>query len=57
VDLHLQFRSGTSLERAHEIAHALRAAIEAELGPSEVLIHVEPEESFRPDQRGPLRAG
>ncbi len=57
VDLHLQFRSGTSLERAHQIAHALRDAIEAELGPSEVLIHVEPEESFHPDERGPLRAG
>ncbi len=57
VDLHLQFRSGTSLERAHQIAHALRAAIEAELGPSEALIHVEPEGSFHPDERGPLRAG
>jgi cation diffusion facilitator family transporter len=57
VDLHLQFRSGTSLERAHAIAHALRDAIEAELGPSEVLIHVEPEASFHPDESGPLRAG
>jgi cation diffusion facilitator family transporter len=57
VDLHLQFRSGTSLERAHDIAHALRNSIEAELGPSEVLIHVEPEASFRPEERGPLRAG
>ena len=24
VDLHVQYRSGTSLERAHELAHAMR---------------------------------
>ncbi len=55
VDLHLQFRSGTTLERAHQVAHRLRDAIESELGPSEVLIHVEPEESFRPGEPGRLR--
>ena len=55
VDLHLQFRSGTTLERAHEVAHRLRDAIEGELGASEVLIHVEPEESFRPEEPGRLR--
>ena len=60
IDLHVQFRSGTSLERAHELAHQLRDAIEAELRQAEVLIHVEPETSFRdPDRsnRGPYRAG
>ncbi len=55
VDLHLQFRSGTTLERAHEVAHRLRDAIESELGASEVLIHVEPEGSFRPEEPGRLR--
>ena len=57
VDLHLQFRSGTSLEGAHQIAHGLRDAIEAELPGSEVLIHLEPEGSFRSDESGPLRSG
>jgi cation diffusion facilitator family transporter len=57
VDLHLQFRSGTTLERAHEVAHALRDAIEAEFPASEVLIHLEPEGSLRPTATGPLRSG
>src|SRR3712207_7451078 len=43
IDLHLQFRSGTTLERAHDLAHAVRSAIEAELPTADVLIHVEPE--------------
>ncbi|HEX6585954.1 MAG TPA: cation diffusion facilitator family transporter [Solirubrobacterales bacterium] len=45
IDLHVQFRDGTTLERAHTLAHGLRDAIEAELGDAEVLIHVEPESS------------
>jgi cation diffusion facilitator family transporter len=60
VDLHLQFRSGTTLERAHAVAHDLRDAIEADTGATEVLIHVEPEGSFRqPEQMAgdPGRAG
>jgi cation diffusion facilitator family transporter len=60
IDLHLQFRAGTSLEAAHSIAAAVRAAIEAEIPRSEALIHLEPEASFRPPQteaRGPYRAG
>jgi cation diffusion facilitator family transporter len=59
VDLHVQFRSGTSLERAHESAHEMRDAIVAELPTAEVLIHVEPESSLlRPGERsGPFRAG
>jgi cation diffusion facilitator family transporter len=55
VDLHLQFRSGTSLERAHQVAHTLRDEIESDVGASEVLIHLEPEESFRPGEPGRLR--
>ncbi len=45
IDMHVQFRTGTTLERAHELAHALRDEIEAELRDAEVLIHVEPESS------------
>ncbi len=60
VDLHLQFRAGTTLEHAHAVAHEVRGAIEAEIPHSEVLIHTEPEESFRPPEeaaKGPYRAG
>jgi cation diffusion facilitator family transporter len=45
IDMHAQFRSGTTLERAHALAHDLRDAIEAEIHGAEVLIHVEPEAS------------
>jgi cation diffusion facilitator family transporter len=58
VDLHVQFREGTTLERAHTLAHRLRDAIEAEVPGSEVLIHVEPEGSLKPpDATAPLRQG
>jgi cation diffusion facilitator family transporter len=60
IDLHVQYRSGTSLERAHELAHRMRAEIEAEIPSAEVLIHVEPETSLRdPDEsrEEPYRAG
>jgi len=60
IDLHVQYVRGTSLERAHELAHQMRASIEAEIPRAEVLIHAEPETSFRdPDDvgGGPYRAG
>jgi cation diffusion facilitator family transporter len=60
IDLHVQYRSGTSLERAHELAHAMRDSIEAEVPRAEVLIHAEPETSLRePDDAGsgPYRSG
>ena len=60
IDLHVQYRSGTSLERAHELAHQMRDSIEAEIPHAEVLIHVEPETSLRePDDSasGPFRSG
>lgn len=59
IDLHVQFRSGTTLERAHALAHQLRDAIESELGDAEVLIHVEPESSRRDPAESPepYRAG
>ena len=58
IDLHVQFRSGTSLKAAHRQAHALRDAIEGEFANADVLIHVEPEESYHPDGAvGPFRQG
>jgi cation diffusion facilitator family transporter len=59
IDLHVQYRSGTSLERAHELAHRMRDEIEADISRAEVLIHVEPETSLRDPvrDRGPYRAG
>jgi cation diffusion facilitator family transporter len=59
IDLHVQFRSGTSLERAHALAHQLRDAIEAELPTADVLIHVEPESSLIDPETSPkaFRAG
>jgi cation diffusion facilitator family transporter len=59
IDLHVQFRSGTSLERAHELSHGLRDAISAELPGADVLIHVEPETSLiEPSETPqPFRAG
>lgn len=60
VDLHVQYRAGTTLERAHDLAHTMRASIEAAIPNAEVLIHVEPESSLRDPARarsGPFRAG
>ena len=60
VDLHVQFHTGTSLERAHEVAHQMRDEVEHEVPGAEVLIHVEPETSLRePDDAGagPFRSG
>ncbi|MGC1853519.1 MAG: cation diffusion facilitator family transporter [Solirubrobacterales bacterium] len=59
IDLHVQYRSGTSLERAHELAHRMRDEIEADIHHAEVLIHVEPETSFHDpaSDDGPFRAG
>jgi divalent metal cation (Fe/Co/Zn/Cd) transporter len=59
IDLHVQFRRGTTLERAHELAHELRDAIESDLGDAEVLIHVEPESSRHDpaESPAPYRAG
>lgn len=59
IDLHVQFRAGTSLEEAHRLAHQLRDAITEEVPNADVLIHVEPEGSLRgpEDEAGPLRHG
>ena len=47
IDLHVQFRKGTTLERAHELAHELQRAIRGRLRGADVLIHLEPEASRR----------
>ena len=60
IDLHVQFRSGTTLEDAHSLAHRLESAIESEIPDSEVLIHVEPQEAVRDStsrDAAPYRAG
>jgi cation diffusion facilitator family transporter len=48
VDLHVQFRDGTTLEEAHAIAHELQDEIRSRVRGADVLIHLEPEDSVRP---------
>jgi len=55
VDLHVQFRRGTSLEEAHRTAHLLQDEIRASLRCADVLIHLEPEDRVRPGET--LRTG
>ncbi|HEY2436100.1 MAG TPA: cation diffusion facilitator family transporter, partial [Solirubrobacteraceae bacterium] len=43
VDVHVQFRAGTSLEDAHKTAHELQDLIGTRLGGVDVLIHLEPQ--------------
>ncbi len=50
VDLHVQFKRGTSLESAHYTAHQLQDTIAGRLRGSDVLIHLEPEDRVRPGQ-------
>jgi cation diffusion facilitator family transporter len=50
VDLHVQFRAGTSLEDAHRTAHELQDLIAARLDGADVLIHLEPEDRVRPGE-------
>jgi cation diffusion facilitator family transporter len=58
VDLHLQFRSGTSLEEAHATAHALQDEISRRLpGGADVLIHLEPADKVRPGAELGVSAG
>jgi cation diffusion facilitator family transporter len=51
IDLHVQFRAGTTLEDAHRTAHELQDAISQRLGgEADVLIHLEPHHRVRPGQ-------
>jgi cation diffusion facilitator family transporter len=56
VDLHVQFRAGTSLEGAHRTAHALQDAIAARVRNADVLIHLEPEDRVVPGTEIPAGA-
>jgi cation diffusion facilitator family transporter len=53
VDMHVQFRAGTTLEDAHDTAHALQDAIAAVLDGADVLIHLEPEDRVQPGTEVP----
>jgi len=53
VDLHVQFREGTTLRRAHEVSHQLQAEIRRGLRGADVLIHLEPQDAADP----PVRSG
>lgn len=64
VDLHVQFRRGTTLEGAHAASHALQDAIRDRIGGADVLIHLEPEANVLPgteippgEEPEPLSAG
>ena len=63
IDLHVQFRSGTSLERAHGLSHDLTDAIQERVRGADVLIHLEPERIPGKDgdppeqQKPPISAG
>ncbi len=58
VDLHVQFRSGTTLEAAHATSHVLQDAIRRRVAGADVLIHLEPEDSVVPGTEvPPVRAG
>ena len=56
VDVHVQFRSGTTLEDAHAIAHELQDTIRDRLRGADVLIHLEPEDRVRPGEEIGARA-
>lgn len=53
VDMHVQFRAGTTLEDAHATAHALQDEIASVLHGADVLIHLEPEDRVRPGTEVP----
>lgn len=60
VDLHVQFRAGTSLESAHRVAHELEDRIGSRLQGADVLIHLEPQDRVRPGEElggGALQTG
>lgn len=48
IDLHVQFRRGTSLERAHQLSHQLQRTIKERVRDADVLIHLEPEDAALP---------
>ena len=57
IDMHVQFRAGTSLEDAHATAHALEGAIKKRLQEADILIHLEPEDRVVPGTEIPAEPG
>jgi cation diffusion facilitator family transporter len=64
IDLHLQFAPGTSLERAHAVAHELQASVRQQIGRADLLVHMEPSRRRGrrlgregPRDEGPTEAG
>jgi cation diffusion facilitator family transporter len=48
IDVHVQFAPGTTLERAHAIAHELQDEVRSRVRGAEVLVHLEPASAARP---------
>jgi cation diffusion facilitator family transporter len=57
IDMHVQFRAGTSLEEAHRTAHQLQDLIGRQLDGADVLIHLEPQDRVRPGEELPASHG
>ena len=57
IDLHLQFAPGTTLERAHSIAHELQDTVRSQIRDAEVLVHIEPSAGVRDEQAGRTETG
>ena len=57
IDLHLQFAPGTSLERAHAIAHEVEGEVRRRLPGAEVLVHIEPRRRDCRPRHGSRAAG
>jgi cation diffusion facilitator family transporter len=57
IDMHVQFRRGTTLERAHALSHDLSEAIRLRIPSADVLIHLEPEDTALRDAPGRERGG
>jgi len=57
VDMHVQFRAGTSLEDAHRVTHELQDTIGSRLKGADLLIHLEPEDRVRPGHELPPPPG
>ncbi len=57
IDLHVQFRAGTTLEEAHRTAHELQDAIARQLHNTDALIHLEPADRVRPGTELRSRGG
>ena len=56
IDLHLQFAPGTSLERAHAVAHELQAAVRVTIPGADLLVHMEPSRRQRRRTETPTEA-